>query len=126
MEKINIEAARHSLSHVMAMAVIELYPEAKLAIGPAIDNGFYYDFDKNGGFIPDDLAKIEERMREIIGRNLKLVREELDKKSAEELFRKSGEGYKVELLSEIPDEKVSIYRQGTFVDLCRGPHMPST
>ena len=75
MEEKNLETLRHTTSHVLAQAVKELYPEAKLAIGPAIDNGFYYDFDKNGGFIPDDLAKIEERMRQIIGLNLKLIRE---------------------------------------------------
>ncbi|MBI3990938.1 MAG: threonine--tRNA ligase [Candidatus Omnitrophica bacterium] len=126
MDDKNLEILRHTTSHILAQAVKELYPDAKIAIGPAIENGFYYDFDKNGGFTPDDLVILEKRMKEIISRDLKLVREEIGKKEAEKLFQGLGENYKVELIKEIPDEKVTVYRQGEFIDLCRGPHLPST
>jgi threonyl-tRNA synthetase len=111
----------------MAQAVKDLWPETKLAIGPSIEDGFYYDFDKKDPFAPEDLEKIEARMREIVASDLPLRREELSKKEALEFFSRMGETYKVELLQAIPDEKVSIYRTGdAFVDLCRGPHVPST
>ncbi len=123
----DLDVLRHSCSHVMAEAVKSLWPDAKLAIGPSIEDGFYYDFDKKEPFAPEDLVRIEERMREIIARNELFVREELSKKDAIALFEKLGETYKVELLSAIPDEKVSVYRTGKdFLDLCRGPHVGST
>lgn len=123
----DLETLRHSTSHILAAAVQELYPKAKLGIGPAISDGFYYDFD-----IPEvtlsveDLPKIEKKMQEIIKKNEKFVREEMDRKKAIEFFKKCGEKYKVELLCEIPDDKISVYKTGKFVDLCRGPHVEST
>ena len=117
----------HTTSHIMAQAVKELFPDVKVTIGPAIENGFYYDFDTQGRtFTPEDLKKIEKKMKEIIKKNLPLRREELPKEKAIELFRKLGEDYKIEILNEIDDDKVSVYWQGDFVDLCRGPHLPST
>ncbi len=117
----------HTTSHIMAQAVKELFPDVKVTIGPAIENGFYYDFDTQGRtFTPEDLKKIEKKMKEIIKRNLPLRREELPKEKAIELFKKLGEDYKIEILNEIEDDKVSVYWQGDFVDLCRGPHLPST
>ena len=109
----------------MAHAVKALFPDAKLAIGPAIDEGFYYDFDINRPFTPEDLSLIEKKMSEIIKQNSPFVCRIVSKKEAFELFRKMGEGYKVELLGEIPDEEVSLYEEGGFVDLCRGPHIES-
>ncbi|MBI4683794.1 MAG: threonine--tRNA ligase [Nitrospirae bacterium] len=120
------EIHRHSTSHIMAHAVRELFPEAKFAIGPATDDGFYYDFDIDRPFTPEDLEKIDKKMTEIIRSNTPFVRKVLSKKEAVEIFRKTGEIYKVELLSEIADEEVSVYEEGGFVDLCRGPHLPST
>ncbi len=123
----NLDTLRHSASHVMAQAVKDLWPETKLAIGPSIEDGFYYDFDKKDPFAPEDLEKIEARMREIVASDLPLSREELSKKEALDFFSRLGETYKVELIQAIPDEKVSIYKTGdAFVDLCRGPHVPST
>ncbi|MEK6656157.1 MAG: threonine--tRNA ligase, partial [Nitrospirota bacterium] len=112
--------------HIMAEAVKELFPDARLAIGPAIEDGFYYDFDVERPFTPEDLEKIEKRMQDIIKRNAPFVREEISKNNAVKLFGAKGEIYKVELISELNDETVSIYRQGNFIDLCRGPHVPST
>ncbi|MEE8449792.1 MAG: threonine--tRNA ligase [Thermodesulfobacteriota bacterium] len=120
------EVLRHSTSHVMAQAVKELFPETKIAIGPAIEEGFYYDFDREVSFTDADLEKIEARMREIIARDLPFIREELPRGKAIELFNRLGEDYKVELLNEMTDATVSLYRQGEFVDLCRGPHLPGT
>jgi len=118
---------RHSCSHIMAEAVKQLWPEVKLGIGPAIEDGFYYDFDKKEPFTDEDLVKIEKNMLEIIRKNEPFIREELTKKEAEQLFKKLKEDYKLELLKEIPDEKVSLYKTGDgFVDLCRGPHIEST
>ncbi|OIO81214.1 MAG: threonine--tRNA ligase [Candidatus Omnitrophica bacterium CG1_02_43_210] len=122
----NLETLRHSVSHIMAQAVKELWPDAKLAIGPSIDDGFYYDFDKKEPFAPEDLEKIEKKMKHIIKQNLKFERQELDKKEAIKLFKGLKETYKVELIEEIADEKVSVYKHGDFVDLCRGPHVEST
>jgi len=111
----------------MAQAVKELWPEVKLGIGPSIEDGFYYDFDKKEPFSDEDLGRITQKMREIISKNEPFVREELDKDKAAALFEKRGETYKLELLQEIPDEKVSIYKTGEkFLDLCRGPHIAST
>lgn len=111
----------------MAQAVKKLWPETKLAIGPAIEDGFYYDFDKNEPFSSEDLVKIEEEMQKIIDRDEKFVREELNRTQAIELFRKMKEDYKVELINDLPDETVSVYKTGDgFLDLCRGPHIDST
>ncbi|KAF0146354.1 MAG: threonyl-tRNA synthetase [Nitrospirae bacterium] len=110
----------------MAHAVKELFPEAKLAIGPAIEEGFYYDFDMDSPFTPEDLAAIEKKMSEIIKKNNPFVRKNISKKDAIDLFRKMGEAYKVELITEIADEEMSIYEEDGFIDLCRGPHVFST
>lgn len=115
---------RHSTAHVMAAAVKELFPEALITIGPSIENGFYYDFDVDIPFTPEDLVRIEERMREIVKKSEPFVREEVPKEKAREIF--PGEPYKEELLDDIPDETVSLYRTGNFLDLCRGPHVPDT
>lgn len=120
------EIYRHSTSHVMAHAVKEVFPEAKLAIGPATEDGFYYDFDLPRALTPEDLERIEERMRGIIKKDSAFRRRVLSKTEAIELFRKAGETYKVELLNEITDDTVTIYEEDNFFDLCRGPHLPST
>ena len=117
---------RHSTAHVMAQAVKELFPGVKLAIGPPIEDGFYYDFDYEGTFSEEDLPKIEEKMREIVRRDLPFVRQEMGREEAIRFFEERGEDYKVEILRGINDEKVTLYWQGDFVDLCRGPHVPST
>ncbi|MFH1190698.1 MAG: threonine--tRNA ligase [Candidatus Omnitrophota bacterium] len=123
----DIDILRHSCSHVMAQAVKELWPEAKLAIGPAIEDGFYYDFDKQEPFSGEDLLAIAKKMREIIANDDSFVQEDLDKTKAVDLFKKLKEDYKVELIQALPNEKVSIYRTGkSFLDLCRGPHIKST
>jgi threonyl-tRNA synthetase len=116
---------RHSTAHIMAEAVKDLFPSVKIAIGPAIEHGFYYDFDYEGTFTPADLEHIEGRMQEIIAENRPFQREELTREAAIELFTRLDEPYKVELLRDIPEEVVSIYRQGGFIDLCRGPHIAS-
>ena len=116
----------HSSSHVMAMAVKQLFPDAKLAIGPAIDQGFYYDFDKKEPFSPDDLAKIERKMKQIIDQDIPFERIVMKNKEVLDFFEKRHESYKVQLIKEIEDEDVSFYRNGNFADLCRGPHVPST
>ena len=116
----------HSSSHVLAQAVKELWPKVKLAIGPAIENGFYYDFEKKEPFTPKDLEKIEEKMREIAGKKLKFERKELEKKKVREFFKKKSESYKVELIKDLNDKVVSVYENDAFVDLCAGPHLPST
>jgi len=121
-----LEILRHSTSHVMAYAVKELFKGVKVSIGPAIERGFYYDFDYEGSFTPDDFPRIEEKMAELIERDISFVREEISKAEAIRLFEGQGETYKVEILEELDDEVVSIYRSGDFVDLCRGPHIPST
>jgi len=123
----NIETIRHSLSHVLAAAVLELYPDAKLGIGPAIDNGFYYDFDFAKDLIPEDLPKIEKKMHEIIKKDTMFEKEELDIDSAIKLF--SNQPYKVELITDLKSEKedkVSTYKTGEFIDLCKGPHAANT
>jgi len=117
----------HTSSHIMAQAVKRLFPQVKVTIGPAIEDGFYYDFDTNGyNFTEEDLKKIEEEMRKIIEENLPLERIEMSREEAISFFEKLGESYKVEILSEITDPVVSLYKQGEFIDLCRGPHLPST
>ena len=117
---------RHSASHVMAQVVQEFFPGVKLSIGPSTEDGFYYDFDYEETFSPEDLPKIEDRMKEIISQDLPFVREEVSKEEALKLFQERGEIYKIELLEDIEDEKVILYRHGNFVDLCRGPHLSST
>lgn len=120
-------ALRHTGSHVLAQAVKRLYPNAKLAIGPAIDNGFYYDFDVDKAFTEEDLSAIEKEMESIVKEDHKLERFELPRKEALELMEKLGESYKVELINDLgEDEIISFYRQGEFIDLCAGPHVPST
>jgi threonyl-tRNA synthetase len=121
-----LEIIRHSTSHLMAQAVKSLFPEAKVTIGPAIETGFYYDFDVNHPFTPEDLEKIEKKMEELARADQKITREILSGPAAIELFRNMGESYKVELIEDLGADMVSLYRQGDFVDLCRGPHLPST
>jgi len=120
----NLDALRHSSSHVMADAVKRLFPDAKLAIGPAIEDGFYYDFDRIEAFKPEDLPEIEKEMAKIIKEDLEFKREEASKKEALKIFAK--EPYKIELINKLEGDSVSIYRHGRFVDLCKGPHVKST
>jgi threonyl-tRNA synthetase len=120
----NLETMRHSAAHIMAEAVQSLFPEVKFGIGPAIEDGFYYDFDPPRPLSPDDLPAIEAKMRETIAQNLPFVCQEVDKETARRLF--SSQPYKLELIDELPDKEVTIYRQGAFSDLCRGPHVAST
>jgi len=118
---------RHTSAHILAQAVKRLFPDTKLAIGPAIDDGFYYDFDSAHTFTPGDLEAIEEEMSRIIAENLTLERQELPRAEALEIFEAGNESYKVELINDLPaDAVISIYRQGDFLDLCAGPHLPST
>ncbi len=127
MEKKDLQTLRHSASHVMAQAVKRLYPDCKLAIGPAIDNGFYYDFDSPVPFTSDDLEKIEAEMKKIVKENLKIKRFELPRDEAVALMEKRGEPYKIELIADIPEgEPISFYEQGEYIDLCAGPHIAYT
>jgi len=122
-----LEVIRHSTAHLLAYAVKELFPEAQVTIGPVIENGFYYDFSFPRGFTPEDLVRIEERMAELSRRDIPVVREEWARDAAVELFKGIGEAYKAEIIASIPvDQTISLYREGDFVDLCRGPHVPST
>lgn len=121
-----LDILRHSTSHIMAQAVKELYPETKVAIGPSIENGFYYDFDRPTPFTPQDLEKIEKKMEKIIGSGSVFKKTRLIREKAITYFQSKGEIYKVELLEEIPQEEVTVYEQGNFTDLCRGPHIPKT
>ncbi len=123
-----LELLRHDAAHVMAQAVQELYPGTQVTIGPAIENGFYYDFSREDAFAPDDLTAIEKRMHEIVKRDLKIEREVWDRDQAVKVFGDIGEVYKVEIIKDvIPEgEEVSVYRQGDWFDVCRGPHLPST
>ena len=123
-EEDTLQMMRHSAAHVMAEAVLSILPDAKFGIGPAIEKGFYYDFELPRSLTPDDLPLIENKMTEIIALNMPFVKEEVGKEEARRLF--AAQPYKLELIDEIPDEKVSLYRQGSFVDLCRGPHVDST
>ncbi|MGB1547767.1 MAG: TGS domain-containing protein, partial [Alphaproteobacteria bacterium] len=121
------EILRHDAAHAMAEAVKELYPETQVTIGPAIENGFYYDFSRKEPFTPEDLEKIEKRMLEIVARDEEVVREVWDRNEAIEFFKNIGEHYKAEIIEAIPPgEPITLYRQGDFIDLCRGPHLPST
>ena len=122
-----LELIRHDTAHIMAEAVQELWPGTQVTIGPAIEYGFYYDFDPKEPFSTDDFPKIEKKMREIVKRNEKFVREVWDRDEAIEYFMEHGEEYKAELIRDLPEgEQISIYRQGKWLDLCRGPHLPST
>lgn len=121
-----LEILRHSTSHLMAHAVKRLYPNVQVTIGPAIKDGFYYDFDTDKPFTDEDLPKIEEEMKKIIKENIPVVRKTMTKKDAIEYFKKNNEPYKVEIIEDIDADTVSFYEQGDFIDLCRGPHVPST
>jgi len=122
-----LELLRHDAAHVMAEAVKELYPETQVTIGPAIENGFYYDFSRREPFTPEDLTRIEKRMHEIVARDEQIVREVWERDAAVKFFLDQGERYKAEIIEAIPaGEPITLYRQGAFIDLCRGPHLPST
>ncbi len=123
-EELNLETMRHSASHVMAEAVKAMFPDAKFGIGPAIEDGFYYDFDLPRTLSPDDLPAIEEKMRSIIAADTPFIRKEMTREEARRFF--AGQPYKIELIDELDDETVSVYEQGTFADMCRGPHVNST
>ena len=120
----NIEKIRHSLSHILASVILEMYPKTKLGIGPAIENGFYYDFQLAKPLAPEDLAKIEARMKELIKEKQKFVKKNITKRIAKRLF--AVQPYKLELIKDLPGQTVSIYTTGAFVDLCKGPHIKST
>ncbi len=120
------EIYRHSASHIMAQAVKDLFPGVKVTIGPSIEDGFYYDFDRDAGFVPEDLEKIEARMAEIIKADRPFSRKEMSRDEAVKFFGEAGETYKVEIIEGLEEGVVSLYDQGGFVDLCRGPHVPST
>lgn len=117
---------RHSAAHVMAEAVLEVFPDAKLAIGPAIEDGFYYDLDLPRSLTPEDLPDIEQRMRRIIAGNYPFVHDRWSREKALEYFRNNGQTYKVEIIENLSDAEVGIYQQDTFLDLCRGPHVAKT
>ena len=121
-----LEILRHSTSHLMAQAVKRLYPNVQVTIGPAIKDGFYYDFDTDKPFTDEDLPKIEVEMKKIIKENIPVIRKIMTKKDAIEYFKKNNEPYKVEIIEDIDADTVSFYEQGDFIDLCRGPHVPST
>jgi threonyl-tRNA synthetase len=121
-----VEVIRHSTAHLMAQAVIRLFPDTKVTIGPSIEHGFYYDFDSEHKFNDEDLKKIEDEMKKITTENHSFVRKEVSKDEAIEFFKKKGETYKVEIIEDLNVPGVSLYEQGEFIDLCRGPHVPST
>ncbi|MEX2353994.1 MAG: threonine--tRNA ligase, partial [Gammaproteobacteria bacterium] len=122
-----LEIIRHSCAHLMAQAVQRLFPEAQVTIGPVIENGFYYDFAYERPFTPEDLAAIEAKMYEIAAEDLDVSRTLMERDEAVEFFRDKGEEYKAQIIESIPaDEQLSLYKQGEFIDLCRGPHIPST
>ncbi len=126
-DTLGLEILRHSSAHLLAHAVKELFPEAQVTIGPVIENGFYYDFSYKRPFTPEDLAAIEKRMAEIAKRDLPVARKVMARDAAVKFFRDQGEIYKAEIISSIPaDQEISLYEQGNFIDLCRGPHVPST
>ncbi len=121
-----LDVLRHSTAHLMAQAVQSLFPGTQVTIGPTIQDGFYYDFKRETPFTPEEIAKIEQRMEELARANLKVTREEMPKAQAIEMFRRMGEDYKVSIIEGITEDLVSLYRQGDWIDLCRGPHVPST
>src|SRR5512143_1550366 len=121
-----LELYRHSTAHLTAHAVKRLFPGVKIGIGPAIENGYYYDFDPGRPFTPEDLARIEAEMRKIVAEDDEILRLEMPKSEAVKIFEAQGDPLKVEIVAGIPDDTVSCYRQADFIDLCRGPHVPST
>ena len=122
-----LDIIRHSSAHLLAMAVKQLFPSAQVTIGPVIEDGFYYDFAFERAFTPEDLELIEKRMSELSTEDLAISREEWDRDEAVEFFKGIGEAYKAEIIASIPaDQAIGLYRQGDFIDLCRGPHVPST
>jgi len=130
----NIENIRHSLAHIMAEAVMELFPETKIGMGPAIENGFYYDFELPKNFKPDDLPKVEDKIKELISQNQKFIKKNITKLAAKKIFSAKGgsasggnyQPYKLEIIKELPGKTVSIYTNGDFTDLCKGPHIKAT
>ena len=126
-EEIGRGALRHTASHILAQAVKRLFPETKLAIGPSIKDGFYYDFDRDGGFSNEDIAALEAEMKKVVKENLKLERFTLPRAEAIKLMQEKNEPYKVELIEDLPeDEELSFFKQGEYVDLCAGPHVTYT
>ncbi len=122
-----LELLRHDAAHVLAQAVQELFPGTQITFGPATEDGFYYDFVRAEPFSPDDFARIEQRMAEIVDRNLPIVREVWDRARIKEHFLKHGESFKAQWADELPkDEEISVYKQGDWLDMCLGPHLPST
>ena len=127
MNKQKLEIKRHSLAHILATAVLEMFPEAKFGVGPNIENGFYYDFDLPRTLIPEDLQILEKKMKEIIKKNLQFEKQVIDHDKAIELYKKAEQNYKVEILNdEATDKEISLYKTGDFVDICKGPHIDST
>jgi len=122
----SLDVLRHSASHLLAYAVLELFPDARLAIGPPIDEGFYYDFDVDKPFTPEDLQRIEAKMGDLLATRREFKREVWEKPRAREFFSKKGQNYKLELIDDIPGDDVSIYHVGDFTDLCAGPHLEDT
>ncbi|HED18831.1 MAG TPA: threonine--tRNA ligase, partial [Gammaproteobacteria bacterium] len=126
-DEAGIDVIRHSTAHLLAQAVKELFPEAQVTIGPVIENGFYYDFAYQRAFTPEDLEKIEKKMAELAKQNFPISRKVMPRDEAIEFFRNMGEDYKAEIIGDIPrDQDISLYQQGEFIDLCRGPHVPAT
>ena len=125
-EAFELYCLRHSAAHVLAEAILTLRPDARFTVGPPVEDGFYYDFKRDKSFTPEEIGKIETQMQKLAGLDLKVTREEMPKEEAIKLFHQMGEEYKVAILTDISDETVSLYRQGDWVDLCRGPHVPST
>ena len=122
-----VDVIRHSTAHLLAMAVQDLFPGAQVTIGPVIENGFYYDFSYERAFNMDDLSKIEKRMEELARQDLAIERVVMSREEAVSAFKAMGEEYKVEIINDLPaSEEISVYRQGEWMDLCRGPHVPST
>ena len=122
-----LEILRHSTAHLLAQAVQQLFPGTQVTIGPTVEDGFYYDFASGHNFTPDDLERIEQRMSELVKDDLPVSRIVYSRDKAIELFRNMGEHYKVQIIEELPaDEEISVYQQGEWMDLCRGPHVPST
>ncbi|MDD5229472.1 MAG: TGS domain-containing protein, partial [Methylococcales bacterium] len=122
-----LDVIRHSTAHLLAQAVKQLFPEAQVTIGPVIENGFYYDFAYSRPFTPEDLEKIEAKMQQFVSENIPLSRSVLSRDEAINFFKNQGETYKVEIIESIPvDQDLSLYQQGDFIDLCRGPHVPNT